>query len=163
MELVWMSLRVGEGKLSGGKSQVHAHGGMDSAPWCGNCHFHRNVTQIHLALESKPVFLHTLRNVLQCTPWFRQLPPRINHFLSGPNLINFTSLIDPTLSTLFFFFSSNLVLHYFIPSVFSPYSPASWLVCCWSRLSASLSSGGECQKVDLTKSLLCLNPSWLPR
>lgn len=30
----------------------------------GNCHFHKNVTRIHLALESRLVFLHTLRNVL---------------------------------------------------------------------------------------------------
>lgn len=55
-------------------------------------------------------------------------PPRINHFLSGPNLINFTSLIDPTLSTLFFFFFPQTWCYI---SLFPQYSPHTLLPPDW--------------------------------
>lgn len=56
------------------------------------------------------------------------------------------------------FFLSTLVLHCLGSSLFSPYFPASCLVCCQSCLSTNISpSGAESSNVDLTMSLLCLS------
>lgn len=100
-----MSLHVGEVKLSGGKSQVHAQGGMDSAPWKlpfpQKCHSGSSYSGIQTCFPPQPEEWTTVYSLIQAATTL-PAPPSINHFLSGPNLINFTSLIGPALSTFFF-------------------------------------------------------------
>lgn len=135
--------RIGLGAhVHGGEEVCRWKGGMGSAAQCLGLPSPRNVTWIHQAprfqtwLPKLVFFLHTLRNVLQFTAWFRQEPNPLQAS-QGPKLINFTFSIDPDSVHLFL---SSLALCYFIPSLFSPYLPtlASWLSLCCSRPSTSL-------------------------
>lgn len=116
-------MNIGERKLSGGKTQVHAQGGVGSAPLHLGLPI-RNGTRIHPPLHiqtwlPKLVFSPHLRNVLQFTPSSRQEP---NPFWpsQGPNLINFAPLVDPDSVP---FFLSALALYYIRPLLFSPRFP----------------------------------------